>query len=255
MKYALYLGRIFGVKIYVHWTFVFLIGWIILVGLRNSLPLAAFLWTFGLTLAVFACIVLHELSHAIVARRFGISTRYITLLPIGGIAQFESMPKKAKEELLIALAGPAANIILAAVLFPFVNIHELAQQGSLMTINTANFVFSTSANFGNMFSVAGTSLFLPFLPLLPKQILLLNFLTDLPAMAIASDRVDSEQLSKPKKWDSNLIRKFMIVFGIESSLFDFLTFGFLLWFFHSSSSLNDAGLRSDFCLFPGDRWL
>ncbi|HEX8040708.1 MAG TPA: magnesium-translocating P-type ATPase [Chryseosolibacter sp.] len=115
-------------------------------------------------------------------------------------------------------------------------------EGRKTFINTLKYIFITlSANFGNMFSVAGASLFLPFLPLLPKQILLLNLLTDLPAMAIASDRVDSEQLSRPRTWDSKLIRKFMIVFGIESSLFDFLTFGILVWFFQASPSLFQTG--------------
>jgi Zn-dependent protease/CBS domain-containing protein len=142
MKHALYLGSILGVKIYVHWTFIFLIGWIVVTGLRSNLPLNAFLWTFGLTLTVFGCIVLHELSHAMVARKFGIATKHITLLPIGGIAQFESAPQKPKHELLIALAGPALNIIIAALLFPFVNVHELIQLESLMTINTTNFLFS-----------------------------------------------------------------------------------------------------------------
>jgi P-type Mg2+ transporter len=82
-----------------------------------------------------------------------------------------------------------------------------------------------------MFSLAGISLFLPWLPLLPAQILLLNFLSDLPALTIASDRVDEEQLLTPKRWDISVIRRFMVVFGIQSSLFDYLTFAcLLLWF-------------------------
>ncbi|HEX5171414.1 MAG TPA: magnesium-translocating P-type ATPase [Cyclobacteriaceae bacterium] len=107
-------------------------------------------------------------------------------------------------------------------------------EGRRTFINTLKYIFITiSANFGNMFSVAGTSLFLPFLPLLPKQILLLNFLSDFPAMAISSDAVDPESLSKPQRWNTKFIRNFMIVFGIESSLFDFITFGTLLYFFHA----------------------
>jgi len=115
-------------------------------------------------------------------------------------------------------------------------------EGRKTFINTLKYIFiTTSANFGNMISVAGTSLFLPFLPLLPKQILLLNLLSDLPAMAIASDRVDNEQLTKPRKWDTKLIRNFMIVFGIESSLFDLLTFGVLLWFFIANPERFQTG--------------
>src|SRR4029079_5101820 len=88
---------------------------------------------------------------------------------------------------------------------------------------------ATSANFGNMFSMAGASLFLSFLPLLPKQILLINLLTDLPEMTIATDSVDSEMVSQPRRWDIHFIRRFMIVFGLISSVFDYLTFGTLIW--------------------------
>jgi Mg2+-importing ATPase len=96
--------------------------------------------------------------------------------------------------------------------------------------NTMKYVFmATSANFGNMFSMALLSLFLPFLPLLPTQVLLTNLLTDLPEMTIAGDRVDSELLSHPKRWSIGFIRNFMVTFGLLSSLFDFLTFGALLF--------------------------
>jgi Mg2+-importing ATPase len=95
--------------------------------------------------------------------------------------------------------------------------------------NTLKYVYvTTSANFGNMFSMAGASLFLPFLPLLPMQILLTNFLTDFPAITIAGDLVDQEQLECPRRWDIRHIRNFMVVFGSVSSLFDYLTFGLLL---------------------------
>jgi Mg2+-importing ATPase len=95
--------------------------------------------------------------------------------------------------------------------------------------NTLKYVFmATSANFGNMFSMAGESLFLPFLPLLPTQILLTNLLTDFPEMTIATDSVDGEMIEKPRRWDIGFIRKFMMVFGLTSSVFDYLTFGVLL---------------------------
>jgi P-type Mg2+ transporter len=103
-------------------------------------------------------------------------------------------------------------------------------QGRKTFANTLKYVFmATSANFGNMFSVAGASLFLPFLPMLPKQILLINFLTDLPEMTIASDTVDDVLVERPRRWNINFIRRFMLVFGPLSSLFDFATFGVLLW--------------------------
>lgn len=103
------------------------------------------------------------------------------------------------------------------------------QAGRTTFANTLKYVFmATSANFGNMFSMAGASLFLPFLPLLPKQILLTNLLTDLPEMLIATDRVDEELLTQPRRWNIKFIRKFMATFGLVSSLFDCLTFGVLL---------------------------
>jgi Mg2+-importing ATPase len=81
---------------------------------------------------------------------------------------------------------------------------------------------ATSANFGNMFSMVGASLFLPFLPLLPKQVLLMNLMTDFPEMSIATDRVDHEWIDRPNRWDIGFIHKSMITFGILSSVFDYL---------------------------------
>jgi Mg2+-importing ATPase len=88
---------------------------------------------------------------------------------------------------------------------------------------------ATSANFGNMFSMAGASLFLSFLPLLPGQVLLTNLLTDLPEMNIAIDNVDPEMVDRPRRWDIKFIRRFMLAFGLLSSVFDYLTFAVLLW--------------------------
>ena len=108
--------------------------------------------------------------------------------------------------------------------------------------NTLKYVFmATSANFGNMFSMAVASLFLPFLPMLPKQILLINFLTDLPEMAIASDHVDTIMVDRPRRWDIAFIRRFMLVFGSLSSIFDLLTFGFLLWAMQADQVLFHTG--------------
>jgi Mg2+-importing ATPase len=109
------------------------------------------------------------------------------------------------------------------------------QEGRRTFSNTLKYVFmATSANFGNMFSMAGASLFLPFLPLLPKQILLTNLLTDLPEMTIATDTVDPEMVALPRRWDIRFIRNFMMVFGLLSSVFDYATFGVLLWVLHAS---------------------
>jgi Mg2+-importing ATPase len=108
-------------------------------------------------------------------------------------------------------------------------LHQGIVLGRTTFANTLKYVFiTTSANFGNMFSMAGASLFLPFLPMLPMQILLTNFLTDFPAMTIAGDSVDREMIERPRRWDVKFIRDFMVTFGLVSSVFDYLTFGTLL---------------------------
>ncbi len=137
-------------------------------------------------------------------------------------------------------------------------------EGRRTFANTLKYVFmATSANFGNMFSMAGASTFLSFLPLLPKQILLTNLVTDFPEMTISTDNVDNEMVSSPHRFDLKFIRKFMIVFGLLSSVADFATFGTLLafsstveqfrtaWFIESvsSASLIVLAIRSRKSLF------
>jgi len=102
-------------------------------------------------------------------------------------------------------------------------------------------LMGTSSNFGNMFSMAGASLFLPFLPMLPTQILLNNFMYDLSQLTIPTDNVDDEYLRKPQHWDISLIRNFMVFIGPISSIFDFLTFYVLLHFFHAGEVLFHTG--------------
>jgi Mg2+-importing ATPase len=115
-------------------------------------------------------------------------------------------------------------------------------QGRVTFANTLKYVFmATSANFGNMFSVAGASLFLPYLPMLPKQILMINFLTDLPEMTIANDNVDETYVAHPHRWDITFIRRFMVIFGPLSSFFDLATFAALLWLMKASESAFHTG--------------
>lgn len=107
------------------------------------------------------------------------------------------------------------------------------REGRRTFANTLKYVFmAVGANFANVFSMAGASLIFPFLPLLPKQILLANLMTDLPAMTIATDNVDEELIGRPRRWDITWIRKFMWTFGPLSSVFDFLTFAVLALGFH-----------------------
>ncbi len=102
-------------------------------------------------------------------------------------------------------------------------------------------MMGTSSNFGNMFSMAGGVLFLPFLPMLPTQILLNNLLYDLSETTIPLDIVSDAMTAKPRRWDLDIVRKFMLVFGPISSIFDFATFGLLLWVFHTGEKLFQTG--------------
>jgi Mg2+-importing ATPase len=102
-------------------------------------------------------------------------------------------------------------------------------------------LMGTSSNFGNMFSMAGAFLFLPFLPMLPTQILLNNFLYDLAQITIPSDNVDDAFIRTPQRWNIAIIQKFMLVIGPISSIYDFLTFGVLLWVFRASEALFQTG--------------
>ncbi|MBM4073577.1 MAG: magnesium-translocating P-type ATPase [Planctomycetes bacterium] len=119
---------------------------------------------------------------------------------------------------------------------------EGVREGRRTFANIMKYVMmGTSSNFGNMFSMAGAVLFLPFLPLLPVQILLNNLLYDVSEIAIPLDRVDEEMVARPQHWDMRFVRDFMLVLGPVSSLFDFLTFGLLLWVFQTGEELFRTG--------------
>jgi P-type Mg2+ transporter len=115
-------------------------------------------------------------------------------------------------------------------------------EGRRIFANTIKYVLmGTSSNFGNMFSAGGASLFLSFLPMLPTQILLNNLLYDASEMAIPTDNVDEEQLQRPAHWDTAFIRRFMTFFGPISSIFDFATFGIMIWIFNAHAPLFRSG--------------
>lgn len=119
---------------------------------------------------------------------------------------------------------------------------EGVREGRHTFVNVMKYIMmGTSSNFGNMFSMAGGVLVLPFLPMLPIQILLNNLLYDLSEIAIPTDRVDEEAIAKPGRWDMAAVRRFMLLFGPISSIFDFATFGILLWMFRADAVLFHTG--------------
>jgi Mg2+-importing ATPase len=140
----------------------------------------------------------------------------------------------------VDVAQEAADIIL---LKPGLGIlHRGIIEGRRASANVQKYLLmGTSSNFGNMFSMAGASVFLPFLPMTSTQILLNNFLYDTAQVTIPSDNVDASYLRLPQKWDMRLIRNFMILIGPISSIYDFLTFYVLLHYFHASPSFFHTG--------------
>ncbi|MGH9357963.1 MAG: site-2 protease family protein [Terriglobia bacterium] len=116
MRWSWKIGRLAGINVYMHATFLLLILFILFVSWSSGRDLAATMTGVVFVLAVFACVVLHEFGHALTARKYGVQTRDIILLPIGGVARLERMPEKPREELWVALAGPAVNVVIGVAL-------------------------------------------------------------------------------------------------------------------------------------------
>jgi Zn-dependent protease/predicted transcriptional regulator len=116
MKWSWKVGRIAGIDVYIHSTFFLLLLWVGFINLGSDRDVGAALSAVGFVVAIFACVLLHEFGHALMAKRLGFQTRDITLLPIGGLARLERIPRDPMQELWVALAGPAVNVVIAAVL-------------------------------------------------------------------------------------------------------------------------------------------
>lgn len=153
MRRSLKVGTFAGIDVRIHWTFWLLIIWIVLRDIYLGNSLDSTLWSVLFIGLLFLCVVLHEYGHALTARRFGVNTDQITLLPIGGVASLERIPEDPRQELLVAVAGPLVNVVIAFLLLPFVPIEtymDLPQeelQQALSTINAGNFIlYLFSAN-------------------------------------------------------------------------------------------------------------
>jgi Zn-dependent protease/CBS domain-containing protein len=127
LRGSLTIAVVAGIPIRVHWTFAILLLWFLGSGWAQGGTATAGLTSAAFVLAVFGCVVLHELGHALTARRFGVRTRDITLLPIGGVASLERIPEKPSQELAIALAGPAVNVVIAAGLLAGVGLQDAVE--------------------------------------------------------------------------------------------------------------------------------
>ena len=140
MKWQWKLGRFLGIDVYVHATFVLLIGW---VGYSHWLEHRSFAEVLNgilFILALFLCVILHEYGHALTARKYGIKTRDITLYPIGGVARLERMPERPIEELWVALMGPAVNVVIAAGLFAYLFLSRTLVPIDELTVASGSFL-------------------------------------------------------------------------------------------------------------------
>ena len=140
MKWSIKLGRFLGIDVFMHFTFVLLISWVAYANWRQGQSIAAAVTGVTFILALFLCVVLHEFGHAISARRYGIRTRDIILLPIGGLARLERIPTKPIQELWVALAGPAVNVAIAIGLFIWLKITATLEPMSSLTLTTGPFL-------------------------------------------------------------------------------------------------------------------
>ncbi len=142
-KWSLYLGSPWGIKVFVHWTFLILIAWIFISYYRLGQGFTEALTGVLFILVLFTCVVLHEFGHALTARRFKIVTKDITLYPIGGISNLERIPSKPSQEFQVAIAGPIVNLVIAAVLWIL-----LKSAGHVFTFENTRDIRLTGADFG-----------------------------------------------------------------------------------------------------------
>jgi Zn-dependent protease/predicted transcriptional regulator len=143
MKTVFNIGRVFGISISLHWTFLLLIFWIALLDFMSGIRPEEIVWTFILVVSILLSILAHEAGHALVAYYFGIRATGVILLPAGGVASIPSLPKKPIQEILITLAGPAVNLVIAAILLLFIHPYSAywIDSENIGVVNAGNFIF------------------------------------------------------------------------------------------------------------------
>ncbi len=167
MRGAFNIFRLFGIPVRVHWSFFLLFTWVGYVGFSAGMSWPHILWLGLFMIALFACVVLHEFGHALTARYYGIRTYDITLLPIGGVARLAHMPEKPTEELLVAIAGPAVNVVLGFGLWMWLSWQReyWVAQAAASLIHPSGALFLYEANF--LPALAFTNLFVAAFNMLP----------------------------------------------------------------------------------------
>jgi Zn-dependent protease/predicted transcriptional regulator len=213
MKRVLSFPKVAGIDIHIHWTFSLLIIWIIYSNMRAGLDATQVTWSVVFVLSLFICVTLDELGHALAARRYGIKTKDITLYPIGGVAQLEKMPEKPKQELAVAMAGPAVNFIIALLLSPVILRSDLSAE------QTAKVLIIDAHNF------------LPMLGMLNITLAVFNLI---PAFPMDGGRVLRALLAMKL----NRVKATQIAAGIGK----LLAFGFIVMGFYSNPFLIFIGL-------------
>lgn len=183
MKGTFRIANISGIPLRVHWTFLLIFAWVIFVGIDGdgSIQLSSLSNLIFSVLTLFACVILHELGHAFAARRFGIKTQNIVLLPIGGVAMLERLPVNPKHELVVAIAGPAVNFLIALIFLPF-----LLGIDDRVLIEMTNFIININQGAFPPFRVSFFNWFVFFLVTLNIVVGLFNLI---PAMPMDGGRV------------------------------------------------------------------
>lgn len=203
MKWATRIGRFAGIDVYIHATFPLLFVYFGFVYWAETGTLAGVVTGLALIAALFVCVVLHEYGHALTARRYGIGTRNITLLPIGGVALLEKMPKDPRQEIVVALMGPAVNIAIAAVLFLVLSI--TGRPGALFELSAAPQSFLVSILYANIFLAVFN--LIPAFPMDGGRVLR-------AVLALRTDRVQATRMA------ANIGQTLAIGFGILGLFFN-----------------------------------